>query len=109
MDKKVLTPGSLSPGWLEFFILTGAVVLVSLVMLIWLAIVVSRKHPRKRRHHHHHHRNDRHPDKPGAGGIKELLQTGRHRRRREHRSANPTLAETGGLPPVRKEKLPPPP
>ena len=34
----------------------------------------------------------------------------RHRanqRRREHRKANPTLAETGGLPPVRESNQPP--
>jgi hypothetical protein len=31
----------------------------------------------------------------------------RHRRRRhEHRPRNPTLAETGGLPPIRTEKPP---
>lgn len=31
-----------------------------------------------------------------------------HRRRREHRPRNPTLAETGGLPPIRSEDKPPP-
>jgi hypothetical protein len=33
----------------------------------------------------------------------------RRRRRREHRQRNPTLAETGGLPPIRSEIQPPPP
>jgi hypothetical protein len=32
----------------------------------------------------------------------------RRRRRREHRPRNPTLAETGGLPPVRPEQSPDP-
>jgi hypothetical protein len=32
----------------------------------------------------------------------------RHRRRREHRPRNPTLAETGGLPPVRTGRPPDP-
>jgi hypothetical protein len=32
-----------------------------------------------------------------------------HRRRREHRPRNPTLAETGGLPPIRSEDQPPAP
>ena len=32
-----------------------------------------------------------------------------HRRRREHRPRNPTLAETGGLPPIRSEDKPPAP
>jgi hypothetical protein len=30
-------------------------------------------------------------------------------RRREHRLRNPTLAETGGLPPIRQTEPPPPP
>ncbi len=33
----------------------------------------------------------------------------RRHRRREHRGRNPTLAETGGLPPVRSETPPPQP
>jgi hypothetical protein len=32
----------------------------------------------------------------------------RRRRRREHRPRNPTLAETGGLPPIRTEAPPGP-
>ncbi|HRY47401.1 MAG TPA: hypothetical protein P5186_05080 [Candidatus Paceibacterota bacterium] len=41
--------------------------------------------------HHHHHRRRR------------------HRHKHEHRQRNPTLAETGGLPPLRDPNAPPPP
>lgn len=43
-------------------------------------------------------------DEPASGGGKRR----RRRRRRDHRPRNPTLAETGGLPPVRTGEPPPP-
>ena len=49
---------------------------------------------------------------PDAGlddedGEEEKSAGTRHRRRRrEHRPRNPTLAETGGLPPIRADKPP---
>ena len=41
-----------------------------------------------------------------AGQDDKPPETRHRRRRREHRSRNPTLAETGGLPPIRGEKPP---
>ncbi len=37
---------------------------------------------------------------------KEDKRERKRRRRREHRPRNPTLAETGGLPPIRTERPP---
>jgi len=59
--------------WVDFFIMAGVFVLIAIGALIW--VVYFRKRGRRRRH------------KP--------------RHRRERRSINPTLAQTGGLPPAR--------
>jgi len=61
----------------DFLIIIGAAVFVALV---WLFLFRSRL---MRRHKHHHHH------------------------RRSQRKLNPTLAQTGGLPPIRKEDKPP--
>jgi hypothetical protein len=99
-------PGDLlKPSRLQFpadlLFLLGAVCVLVLLFLTWAMFLRKRKDELsgwkvERRQHssngqsdasgHHHHR--------------------RRRRRREHRPRNPTLAETGGLPPARPE--PPP-
>jgi hypothetical protein len=68
--------GRMSPGWVDFFILTGAFALVGIGALIW--IFFFRKPGRRRKHRHRH----------------------------ERCSSNPTLAQNGGLPPVRHEEKP---
>jgi hypothetical protein len=85
MNNNALSSAGLT-GWQDFLIVSGAIVLAALVALIWIALF--RKDPaqqHKRKHHRH----------------------GKKRRRREHRKLNPTLAETGGLPPIRTEQNPP--
>ena len=100
---------------------------VGLVLLGVLTLWVKTR--RSRRHHHRHHRqtHSRSESKPTAPRPAEPDQaetgadpdtgpdtesgTSRHRRRkrrREHRPRNPTLAETGGLPPPRPEGQVPP-
>jgi len=69
----------MTPEWVDFFIMTGAFALVGIGALIW--VFFFRKPGRRRRKHHHRH---------------------------EHRSPNPTLAQSGGLPPVRQEEKPSP-
>jgi hypothetical protein len=86
----------------------GAIVLVTLVVFGWAVYSNSHHH----RRHSHHHRS-----KPAPGVVSEEAhgkKTFWHPRRHDHRQReqlprNPTLAETGGLPPVRHEKPPPPP
>jgi uncharacterized iron-regulated membrane protein len=65
------------PQWLNFLVMFLAILLAAAGALIWL-VVFRKKGKRKRRKHRHH----------------------------EERQLNPTLAETGGLPPVREEKRP---
>jgi len=49
-------------------------------------------------------------DSEGVEPVELSHRSRRRRRRREkHRPRNPTLAEAGGLPPVRDEDSPPPP
>ena len=96
---KVLTPDT--RGGLIVF---SSIFLVTLVVLGW-AVFLRKK--RRRREHHHSHRH--------SSGSAEVSETSededspssskkRRRRRRsgrQHRPRNPTLAETGGLPPIR--------
>lgn len=91
-----------------FLIVVAALAVASLLgfcVYIW---------SKKRHHHHHHHRGSTKrystaPAKPSATDDDEDSETEegkpRHRRRRRkhnHRPRNPTLAETGGLPPLRQ-------
>ena len=71
---QTLIPSVLS--WLNFFLVTGAILLGLVAVLIWA--FYFRKNKRKRKRKHRHHRD-------GKSQI------------------NPTLAEKGGLPPIRKE------
>jgi len=70
--------GRLTPEWIDFFIMLGSFLLVAAGALIWLFFIRKPgKRRRKRRHHQEHH------------------------------LPNPTLAQSGGLPPIRKEEKPP--
>jgi hypothetical protein len=66
------------PAWLNFLALAVAIVLAAFASFLWFAFFHKTKH--------HHNR--------------------KRRRRDEQRKLNPTLAEIGGLPPVREEKNP---
>ena len=65
------------PQWLNFLIVAGCMLLGAVGSLIWF-VTFRRKKKRKRKLHHH-----------------------------EKRPLNPTLAETGGLPPKRDPDEPP--
>jgi hypothetical protein len=62
------------PQWANFLAEALAILLVAIGSLIWFTMFRKK---RKRKHKHHNH---------------------------EKRQLNPTLAECGGLPPVREEK-----
>jgi hypothetical protein len=79
---------------------------VGLLALLWAAFLRKRHRGRPKRHHSHH------KPAPVVSPVKTeasaAVQSGRrHRRhrerRREHRPLNPTLSQTGGLPPIRSE------
>ncbi|HEY1661169.1 MAG TPA: hypothetical protein VGI03_02010 [Verrucomicrobiae bacterium] len=85
--------------WLEVFILLGAIFLVVLALFIWAMFI--RKTKKRRRKYHQHRGTYGDKLKKGAGEIKELVDRHSERRRRVRYHRNPTLAETGGLPPRR--------
>lgn len=113
-------------------IVAGLVLL--LLLLLWARFVRQKKGRRKRKHHHHrrplrHEVGDATPDtpdpaieavapdpgdegahpsesKPGSHDL-DHRHARRRRRRKDHRPRNPTLAETGGLPPRRDADQPP--
>ena len=64
------------PQWVNFLALFAVIVLAAFAVFLWA--VFFRKKKRKRKH--------------------------RSRHRHEERKLNPTLAESGGLPPAREEK-----
>jgi hypothetical protein len=79
MDDALPAIGRLPLEWVDFFIMVGAIALVAIGGLIWALFLRKRGQRRRRKSHHHH----------------------------EHRLPNPTLAQDGGLPPVRQEEKPP--
>ena len=87
------------------------VVGVALVLGLSLFILVYLTHKRRRRHHSSHqlsraiYRAEKKPadDAVSAKGVKVRK---RRRRHPENLPRNPTLGETGGLPPIRPEEPP---
>lgn len=69
------------PTWLYFVVVISAILLVAIAALVWVGYL--RRNPRRRRKRRHRHRRSGDSKVPGA---------------------NPTLAQTGGLPPVREQK-----
>jgi hypothetical protein len=94
-------------------IICGAAMLVISPVLLWAVFVRKR---RRRRHHHYSQR--RAAPNPGEAALlddsdstveveesspQNRRRIWKRRRRRDHRPLNPTLAQTGGLPPVRTQ------
>jgi heme/copper-type cytochrome/quinol oxidase subunit 2 len=75
------TTSSLSPGWLDIFVVLGAILLVVIGTFIWAVFFRKKTRSRSR---HRRQRADHHGRRP----------------------VNPTLAQIGGLPPVRQEEKP---
>ena len=101
----------MSSGMREFLTIAGAISLVTLIMFVWAIFI--RKRGKRRRAQSQKPSQPRTlaqaaatPGQNGAGNLVPKQQHRRHRRRRrrrEHRPRNPTLADTGGLPPIRSE------
>ncbi len=101
----------------EFLTILGAVAGLTFLILVW-AIFLRRRPRRDRssfsRHFHPPKRALDGPERetspvPSPSGAMEASadrRRGRRRRARHKRRRNPTLAETGGLPPVRPESPP---
>jgi FtsZ-interacting cell division protein ZipA len=103
------TPSRMPAGLLDFLIVIGVILLVVLIVFYWAYAVRKRKNRNRKYRQHHHQKGIREQFQKNAGDIKELIRQRRHGRHREHRSLNPTLAQTGGLPPLREAEKPSPP
>ena len=85
----------------------GAIGLVTLLAVVW-AIFLRKRRRRRRSLHHSRQYSSAPTEAPealnGDGTASPPPTSSKRRRsRRSRRSRNPTLAETGGLPPVRPE------
>jgi hypothetical protein len=92
----------------KLIILIAVLALLAVVLLVAAAYLrrsSSHRHHRRQHHSHHHHAGK--PSGQAAGTANPApIKKWRRRRRRDHRPRNPTLAETGGLPPIRSESAP---
>jgi HAMP domain-containing protein len=99
----------------DLLLVFGAGVLLFGVLLLWAAYF-RRQRSQHHRSRHRHHQRTKSPAAPvaqvdSAERDEEDSSSSRHRRRRrrrEHRGRNPTLSETGGLPPPRADGAMPP-
>lgn len=95
---------------LEMVVVFGIVLLVVLLIFVWATFW---RKPRRHRHSYHHTRPS--TDTPAVGlprrrrrrpMLLRILRRHRRRHRRRKRPVNPTLADVGGVPPMRHQ--PPP-
>ena len=93
----------------ETILLFGVLVVITLALLLLAYILNRKRHRGLSRSPHPPSLSQSETGKNVASTQASHRRRKRRRRRREHRPRNPTLAETGGLPPVRPEDQPPPP
>jgi len=93
----------LTPGRRERIIILAGLGLITAGVSAWS--LFFRRSRRRRHRHHQRHAASSAPAQPQAAAVEDSESS--HSRRkwrrqhRDHRPRNPTLAETGGLPPVR--------
>jgi len=105
VDEPLPLPGPISPTMRESLIVIGAIVLVALGLLVWAWAVRKGRRRRSAPHRPHYEQKSAGHSASGDGEARHSSHSHRRRRRRrEHRPRNPTLAETGGLPPKRTER-----
>ena len=98
----------------QFSIFFGAAFLLIIGIFAWAAFYRKPGSGSHRHHRHHrHHRQDlppltARPGQPPPGQVPSGRRRRRRRRRHSDLPRNPTLAETGGLPPRRTDETPPP-
>jgi hypothetical protein len=93
--------GPLTPAVKETLIILGALLIVIGGVLFWALVLRRRKRRSSDRHRRRHRKSAVKSAAAGVSEIKQLIRERQRRRHREHRPRNPTLAETGGLPPSR--------
>jgi type VI protein secretion system component VasK len=104
MDAALASWRLTDPAMRERLLIFGAMGAVSLLVVLW-AIFLRRKRKRRRKHHHSSSPASAPELRQVPMATPEPEKHHRHRRsRRRHRPRNPTLAETGGLPPIRPDE-----
>jgi hypothetical protein len=85
----------------DILLIVGAILVLSLILVFWARNITRRKRHRR----HSSSRAETSPATPqdAVSGGREHRHHRRRRQRRDHRGRNPTLDETGGLPPLRNE------
>ena len=98
--------------WRDTILLGVALGVAILLLLTFVRLVYVPRRRRREAHGRHRRPVAGTPPTPetklvGADSGSEGSRHRRRKRRRGHRPRNPTLAETGGLPPIRPEDVPP--
>lgn len=93
-------PKAVGPAIREWLALMGAILVVAGIVILWTLLSgKSRRHRARREDRRQRRRAFRRSLEQAE--KREDKPAGQRRRRRHHRPRNPTLAETGGLPPIR--------
>lgn len=111
----------------DLMLIVGAGLGIAALLIVWVLYARKRRlsnhhHQHRQYHQHHQHGHQERSSAPARppepvreeeSDDSDQRQHHHHRRRRvrrrDHRPRNPTLAETGGLPPVRPGDASPPP
>ena len=86
----------------DMVLLIGIAILLGVALLIWAVFVRGPKQEREQ----HKYESRKYVEEREDGTIRKRKK--HRRRRRDHRQRNPTLAEVGGLPPLKSDSTPPP-
>jgi hypothetical protein len=86
----------------DIMLMIGVAFLVGLALLIWAVYIRKPKSETSERVYNSRPYAEERED----GTIRKRKK--RRRQRRDHRTRNPTLAEVGGLPPLKTDSTPPP-
>ena len=86
----------------DMMLIIGIATALALVLLIWAVYIRKPKRDSEKRIYESRPYAEERED----GTIRKRKK--HRRRRRDHRTRNPTLAEVGGLPPLKTDPTPPP-
>jgi hypothetical protein len=103
LDLEGLLPAH--PAMRNRLVLLGAIFLVMTAVATRLLLRRALNRRRSQRCSRSRRRNSFRRTVVGMAELKKMASHKLRHRRREHRPRNPTLAETGGLPPVRSDEL----
>jgi hypothetical protein len=86
----------------DMLLLVGVALLIAVALIIWAVFIRGPKDERSERNYH----SRKYVEERDDGTIRKRKK--HRRRRRDHRQRNPTLAEVGGLPPLKSDSTSPP-